>query len=195
VTSAKIRTARPEEQTQVLGTIALAFNSDPMVRWFYPSPGDYLDYMPRLTMGFAAGAFRSGTVFVTDGLEGASLWLPPGVGPDIEALEKLFAETIRPEISAELEDFIGQFGRFHIEEPHWYLPVIGVEPLHHGQGLGAALLDHALAICDQDALPAYLESSNPRNISLYQRHGFERIGEIQAGSSPVVTPMLRAARR
>jgi hypothetical protein len=36
-----------------------------------------------------------------------------------------------------------------------------------------------------------LESSNPKNISLYLRHGFEVIGEIQVGSSPVVTPMIR----
>ncbi|MCA1748539.1 MAG: hypothetical protein LC634_03060 [Sphingomonadales bacterium] len=42
--------------------------------------------------------------------------------------------------------------------------------------------------------PAYLESSNPRNISLYLRHGFEIVGEIQHGSSPVMTPMLRPAR-
>ena len=28
---------------------------------------------------------------------------------------------------------------------------------------------------------AYLESSNPRNIPLYERHGFEALGEIQVG--------------
>jgi hypothetical protein len=29
---------------------------------------------------------------------------------------------------------------------------------------------------------------------LYQRFGFAVIGEIQAGSSPAITPMFRAAR-
>ncbi|HEY8549569.1 MAG TPA: hypothetical protein VIL35_06420 [Vicinamibacterales bacterium] len=53
----------------------------------------------------------------------------------------------------------------------------------------------ALARCDLDGLPAYLESSNPRNIWLYERHGFEIIGKIQVGSSPTMTPMLRKARR
>jgi RimJ/RimL family protein N-acetyltransferase len=48
---------------------------------------------------------------------------------------------------------------------------------------------------DAEGLPAYLESSNPRNISLYQRFGFEAIGEIRAGGSPPVVPMLRKARR
>jgi hypothetical protein len=41
---------------------------------------------------------------------------------------------------------------------------------------------------------AYLESSNPRNIPLYQRHGFEAMGEIQVGAAPVVTPMIREPR-
>ena len=61
---------------------------------------------------------------------------------------------------------------FHPKEPYWYLPLIGVDPARQGKGLGGALLRHQLAICDRDGAPAYLESSNPRNISLYERHGF-----------------------
>ena len=76
-------------------------------------------------------------------------------------------------------------------EPHWYLPMIGVEPNAQGRGLGAALMRHALERCDRDGVTAYLESSNPLNISLYQRFGCERLGEIQLGDAPVVTPMLR----
>src|SRR5687767_6551887 len=44
-------------------------------------------------------------------------------------------------------------------------PFIGVEPARQGRGLGAALLRAQLAVCDQAGLPAYLESSNPRNRS------------------------------
>jgi hypothetical protein len=43
-------------------------------------------------------------------------------------------------------------------------------------------------------MAAYLESTNPRNVSLYQRHGFEALGTIQKGSSPPLIPMLRKAR-
>ena len=48
--------------------------------------------------------------------------------------------------------------------------------------------------CDDDGLIAYLESSNPRNLSLYERHGFEIIGKIQAGTSPTLYPMIREAQ-
>jgi hypothetical protein len=53
---------------------------------------------------------------------------------------------------------------------------------------------YALARCDRDHAPAYLESSNPRNIPFYSRHGFEPLGAIQVGSSPTVVPMLRGPR-
>jgi GNAT superfamily N-acetyltransferase len=72
---------------------------------------------------------------------------------------------------------------------------MGIDPVHQGKGLGGALLEHAAAICDRDGAPAYLESSNPRNIPLYERHGFEALGRIQAGSSPTMVPMLRKPRR
>ena len=54
------------------------------------------------------------------------------------------------------------------------------------------MLKHALSIIDEKGLPAFLESSNPANISLYERHGFEVVGRIQVGSSPAVQPMPRA---
>ena len=41
-----------------------------------------------------------------------------------------------------------------------------------------------LDIVDRDHLPAYLDSTNPRNVSFYQRHGFEVTGRWQAGDSP-----------
>jgi ribosomal protein S18 acetylase RimI-like enzyme len=55
-------------------------------------------------------------------------------------------------------------------------------------------MHHAVERCDRDRMLAYLESSNPRNIALYERHGFEVMGRIQIGAGPLVTPMLRRPR-
>ena len=87
-----------------------------------------------------------------------------------------------------------QMAAFHPHEPHWYLPLIGVYPASQGQGVGNALMTHALARCDRDGVAAYLESTNPRNVSLYRRHGFEPLGEIRAGDAPPLVPMLRKRR-
>ncbi len=96
-----------------------------------------------------------------------------------------------------MDDLLGTFEKmeqWHPEEPHWYLPIIGVEPNAQGKGLGAELMRHAVVRCDQERALAYLESSNPRNISLYLRHGFEVMGEIRVGAGPLVTLMLRRPR-
>jgi len=90
--------------------------------------------------------------------------------------------------------FMGQMGEFHPTEPHWYLPFIGVDPLRQGEGLGSALLQHALQIVDRDKLPAYLEATSADIRRLYERHGFEAIGEIQTADSPPLYPMLRNPR-
>jgi ribosomal protein S18 acetylase RimI-like enzyme len=69
-----------------------------------------------------------------------------------------------------------------------------VDPACHRRGYGAALLQHTLSQCDCEHTVAYLESSNPANIPLYQRHGFDILDTIQVGSSPPIFPMLRPPR-
>jgi hypothetical protein len=39
-----------------------------------------------------------------------------------------------------------------------------------------------------------MESTNPANIPLYRRHGFEMIGQIQVDDAPPLFPMLRRPR-
>ena len=45
--------------------------------------------------------------------------------------------------------------------------------------MGGALLDEVLTRADDANAPAYLESSNKRNLPLYQRHGFEIVEEVR----------------
>ena len=89
---------------------------------------------------------------------------------------------------------LGAVERAHLREPHHYLFAIGADPAHQGRGVGAALLAPMLARCDEERLPAYLESSNPANLSFYRRHGFVATGELRFGSDVVVTPMRREPR-
>ena len=61
-----------------------------------------------------------------------------------------------------------------------------------GQGLGTQMLREVLAGVDTDGVPAYLESSNERNLPLYERNGFRVVGELQAlGHGPAIWRMWR----
>lgn len=190
----EIRSATPGEMPQAVAAIVAAFLTDPLARFAWPAPYDHLRGMALAAREFAGGSFEHGTAYVSADFCGTALWLPPGVPPKGEALERVFRDTAHPEHLNDLLATFEQMEKWHPEEPHWYLPIVGVEPNAQGKGLGADLMRHAVARCDQEQALAYLESSNPRNISLYQRHGFEVMGQIRVGAAPLVTPMLRRAR-
>ncbi|CAN7185418.1 N-acetyltransferase [Bradyrhizobium sp. LjRoot220] len=187
----EVKSADASMQASAISTIVLGFAADPMTRWVWPDSSEYLKVMPRFVKAFGGGAFEHGTADITEGARAAALWLPPGVAPDEAEMGAIMEETLRPEIAEDVGAVMKGMAEYHPHEPHWYLPLIAADPKWIGQGLGALLMKHALRRCDEQGIAAYLESSNPRNISLYERHGFKIIGKIQRGASPVLTPMLR----
>ena len=192
ITPTQSRTASEEDQT--VAALVLAFSTDPVARWVWPEPQQYLAHAPGFFRAFGGPAFAQGTAYSIAGYAGAALWLPPSVDPDEHALSAHIASTVPARTQADLFTLLDQMARYHPGEPHWYLPLIGVDPALRGRGYGSMLLQHTLSECDRDGVAAYLESSNPRNLSLYHRHGFEILGTIQVGASPPIFPMLRRPR-
>jgi ribosomal protein S18 acetylase RimI-like enzyme len=190
----KVRAMTADDEGPAIDTVVLAFAADPVTRWAWPHAQHYLAAMPKLVRAFGGNAFIHGGAYCTPDYTGAALWLPPGVHPDQDRLGEIIESTASPSARDEGPAIFEQMARHHPSEPHWYLPLIGVDPAHQGKGHGDALMAYALLRCDRDKVPAYLESTNPRNISLYRRHGFEALGSIQVGSSPTLVPMLRRAR-
>jgi GNAT superfamily N-acetyltransferase len=189
-----VRSATEADLPAVIHVITLAFTTDPMARWSFPDPATYLSVMPDVILAFGRNGFARGSVHLVEGGVAAAMWLPPGAHPDADRVSALTEQHTPREQIDDMMSVFEQMGSYHPGEPCWYLPLIGVDPMHQGHGHGSALLRHALERCDRDGLPAYLESSNPRNVPLYERHGFEAMGSIQAGSSPTVVPMLRRPR-
>jgi ribosomal protein S18 acetylase RimI-like enzyme len=191
MTTAIVRSATELDSAPLIDVVVLAFSGDPVARWTWPEPQEYLRHFPSFIKAFGGGAFARESAYYIDGYAGAALWLPPGVHPDGEALVNLLRQTASERVRADASALMERMERYHPGEPHWYLPLIGVDPAYQGKGYGAALMRHALLRCDHENKLAYLESTNPRNIPLYERHGFEILGTIQAGTSPPIRPMLR----
>jgi GNAT superfamily N-acetyltransferase len=182
------------QRSQCVHALVLAFVRDPVMRWLYPEAESYLAHFPGFARAFGGPAFESGTAWLSDDRGGAALWLPSGVQPDGEAIEEHFARSVDASKASIVEEVLEEMAVHHPQEPHWYLAIIGVDAAHQGKGLGARLLQGALARCDEEGLIAYLESSNPANLSLYERHGFRVMAEIRKGDAPPIFPMLRPAR-
>jgi GNAT superfamily N-acetyltransferase len=189
-----VRAATPADEIPAIDTVVLAFAADPVTRWCWPDSHHYLASMPSFTRAFAGGAFVHKGAHCTDDCGGAALWLPPGVHPEADALGEIMERTVSASTLGNVFAVFEQMARFHPSEPHWYLPLIGVDPAHQGKGYGSALLSHALQECDRHRTPAYLEATSPRNAELYRRHGFEALATIQVGASPPLVPMLRRPR-
>ena len=62
--------------------------------------------------------------------------------------------------------------------PCWYLNGIGVDPSAQRTGLGSALINQMLPRIDDDALPAFLDTSAPDNLGYYERFGFLVTAEL-----------------
>jgi GNAT superfamily N-acetyltransferase len=189
-----IRAATAADAERCLAALTLAFSGDPPCRWAWPGPQQYLETFPLFARAFGGGAIAHGTAHYYEGFSGVALWLPPGVAPDEESLVKVVEDTVADERKGAISSMFEQMDAPHPQEAHWHPPLIGVDPVHQGKGIGSTLLRHILNVSDAQNLPAYLDATSPRNVPLYARHGFEAVGSIQVADSPKIIAMLRKPR-
>jgi GNAT superfamily N-acetyltransferase len=189
--AATVEVIRAADRQRAVASLTLAFASDPVMRWVWPDAHRYGTYWPRFAEAFGGRAFDDGTAYGLEDCLAVALWMRPGVGPDEERVMAVMRESLGEETLEDVGGLFEQMDELHPASDVWYLPLIGVDLVAQGRGLGSALLRHALATCDGDSLPAYLEATNPRNRDLYAHHGFSVLDVIQAGSSPPMWAMLR----
>jgi ribosomal protein S18 acetylase RimI-like enzyme len=202
MTISRVHAAREADAEQLIAALTLAFAMDPVIRAFYPDPRDHLTHYPEMMRIQIGAAIARRSAHYVESFNAAALWFPPA-GPDTDyevekarrqRLDALIQATASTEGNDDLFAALGEMGRFHPKDPHWYLFAIGVDPHHQSEGLGSLLMQHALPKSDADGIFAYLESSNPRNVPFYQRHGFEVMEDVQVGTSPTFTLMRREPR-
>ncbi len=108
----------------------------------------------------------------------------------MSAVERSIPEARQADVFAVFE----ALGEVHPQQPHWYLPLIGVNPDGQGRGLGSAMLRPVLARCDAEGVAAYLEATTERSRALYARLGFRPVGTIEVADCPPIHPMVRRPR-
>jgi ribosomal protein S18 acetylase RimI-like enzyme len=197
--SRAVRAARRDEAALLGEVLADAFAEDPVFAWLIPPQLRGRDKRMRTFFtSMSRGYLRQGKpCYLTSDATAAALWAAPGAwamplsqiileaAPNGVAFRRYLFRALRTQMHVE---------RLHAGQsrPHWYLGYLGARRDRQGQGLGTQMLREVLAGLDNDGVPAYLESSNERNLPLYERNGFRVVGELRAlGRGPTIWRMWR----
>jgi ribosomal protein S18 acetylase RimI-like enzyme len=174
--------------------LADAFADDPFWAWLFP--GAPRDARIRAWTRFMRIVYMpKGHSYVSDGLEGAALWAPPG-GWRMSIVQQLrtapgYLRMIGVRrIGSAMRSF-EVIERAHPDERHWYLSVLGVAPSRQRSGAGRSLLEPMLERADREGVAAYLETFRPDNVPYYERFGFEVVKEDQIDGGPHMWAMSR----
>jgi hypothetical protein len=122
--------ARAEDRDRVAAVIALAFSTDPVCRWMYPDRTAMR--VPDVRAAMGGRAFDHDAAYCTPDLPAPRL-LPPGVGPT----RRRWVRTRPHGRPREARGVQAVWSRWStIPRPHWYLPLIGVDPARQRSGQG-----------------------------------------------------------
>ena len=174
MTEPEITLADPADRPRVVETFVAAFAADPAVRHFFPDDDAY----PTQAATFVGQLFdkrvRRGGVWLADNGAAMALWDPPGNGSTVDSLP---AVDLPADVLARLDAYDAAVHHLLPSSPHWYLGVLATHPDHAGRRLGRAVMAAGVAAAWSAGLPAYLETSNPRNVEVYRSAGWGVAGE------------------
>jgi GNAT superfamily N-acetyltransferase len=193
------RLATDADLDAVVNTIAVAFHNDPVWSWAFPDadqrPAQFRQWWPL----FVRSAIPHEFTWMGAHAETVAVWTPPNL-PELSdvalaSIPRLLGELLGERASIVLEGLLLFDNAHPHDEPHYYLGFVATHDDYRGQGIGEQLLAQNLVRIDTEHAPAYLESSNPKNLERYGRLGFVPLEEFTLpDNGPTVTTMWRPAR-
>jgi len=186
----KVQNTNRDHKDQIVEILAEAFVSDPVLNWVCPDTA----FPGFLFNAVAPFCFPHHHTYMTDDGKGTALWLPPGVDIPFPFAGGILLKILRSFGFGTFWRGLRAFGKaeqYHYRPPHFYLLALGVLEEARCKGSGSTLIRDITTLCDEMNMPAYLENSNERNLSFYQRHGFRTIREVQFDYGPTLWFMLR----
>ncbi|MEZ0342288.1 GNAT family N-acetyltransferase [Mycobacterium sp. pV006] len=186
--SPHIRRADADDLERAADVLAAAFDTYAWTRWTIPAD-DYprrLRQLQRLYLGYA---HAEGIVLVDDDRTAViALVSPTASDPSEDMLQRV------AELHGDRWNAVTDVALPSRPQDAWNLAGLGVLPHARQAGLGRALIDAGLVAVGGPAVPVTLETSDERNVRLYQRAGFAVTATTEIPGGPVVHSMLRSGR-
>lgn len=192
-------------QTDALtSTLTSAFSTDPYMLYILGSKAkDPASALHRLYAGWISHIFQSNTgeiIHTLPNTESVAVWSPPErkegmVSKLISNIALTFLIGWAP--ARRLAHCTDIINKGHPDGPCMYLAILGTHEDYQGQGKGADVMKDMLQKCDQQGIPVYTESSNPRNLSFYKRRGFVSQGPVEGlpDDCPLMTRLWREPQK
>jgi GNAT superfamily N-acetyltransferase len=180
----------------VAGICADGFAADPLMGWVFQDESARHGGLVLAFTGLTQGFFAPNSVVQVVGDACAALWRSPAYVAEPASGDDAGESPWPPDVAERFRILSELMEMAHPHDrPHWYLNVLATRPSSQGHGLGAIALRSVLERADAAGEPAYLESSNPRNMTLYRRHGFDDFADpIDMPDGPSLYPMWREPR-
>ncbi len=171
VPTPEIAVATAADRTRIVSSLVAAFPKDPVLRYLFPDEVTY----PRYAAAFFEHLFdkrvEKGTIWTIEGGASTAIWEPPGAG-NTSAHDDLSAR-LPADALARVNAYDNALHAALPDSPFWYLGVLGTRPDSAGRRWGHAVMNVGLRRAAADGLPAVLETSNPGNVEVYRRAGWE----------------------
>jgi predicted GNAT family N-acyltransferase len=189
-----IQLAAVTDTDRATAILSDGFSADPVMEWML---GDNVAEALPLMFGFMLGEalIPVGATYLSG--QCCAVWTPPGRDPWSRS-DELGSRFLAAMNEALTEHALGRLmvlsevtDQVHPREPHWYLGMLATRTAAQGSGAGSRMLARTLSLVDADGMSAYLESTNPRNVPFYERHGFVITGEEYLPEGPRLTCMRR----
>ena len=184
------------DDRSVVETLAVGFFDNPLMTWIFRDEPTRAEALREWFAFWSAAYAEDGRRFTVDGDAAAALWKRPGGAPMGDeggaGIVSIFQRWGGDDWTPTVLRGLAPLGH-HPPGSFWYLNAIAVRPDGRGRGVGARLLGPMLEHADSEGVPVYLESSDPRNLTFYERHGFRPWGDavVMPEGGPSVQPMWR----